>query len=238
MPMLLPLRLLRTKHQGVGEHERKEDDAGAELVAATAGDDEEGDLRALCDAFAKDDGVGGGTAVGRARAGDDKDDASGGGDADGGMEWGAVANGGTVASDNDTEVSGEVRCTTFTQDNDGVEEILAAGFTTGAGSDNAAVEVTTVRGEMEVRTVCGSACVVGLLLFCFWFLAAIHAVGALVLASLAAVQQTWHFLRGGKLLILMNLSWCSSASMLFPHLHVTVTLGTGSVVGKVFMEEI
>ena len=57
MPMLWPLRSLRTKREGVGEHERKEDDAGAELVAATAGDDEEGDLWALCDAFAKDDGV-------------------------------------------------------------------------------------------------------------------------------------------------------------------------------------
>ena len=102
------------------------------------------------------------------------------------------------------------------------------------------MEVTTVRGETEMRTACALVCFVEavLFLFCFWFLAAIHSVGALVLASLAAVQQTWHFLRGGKLLILMNLSWCSTASMLFPHLHVTVTLGTGSVVGKVFMEEI
>jgi hypothetical protein len=43
MPMLWPLRSLRTKREGVGEHERKEDDAGAELVAATAGDDEAAD---------------------------------------------------------------------------------------------------------------------------------------------------------------------------------------------------
>ncbi len=131
-----------------------------------------------------------------------------------------------------------MRCTTFTQDDDGVEEILAAGFTTWAGTDDGAVDVTTVRGGTEVRTACGLACFVRsiLFLFCFWFLAAIHAVGAMVLASLAAVQQTWHFLRGGKLLILMNLSWFSSGSMMFPHLHVTA-LGTGNVSGKVLMDE-
>jgi hypothetical protein len=133
--MPLPLRSLRTKSQGAGGDELKEDDAGAELVAATAGD-EEGVLRVVCDAFAEDDGVGGGTMVGRARADDDKDDADGGEDADGGIEGGAVASEATVASDDDAEGGGTVRCTTFTQLDDGVEETLAAGFTTGAGTDD------------------------------------------------------------------------------------------------------
>ena len=238
MPMPLPLRSLRTKSQGAGEDELIEDDAGAELVATTAGDEEGALMRTVCDAFAEDDGVGEGTVMGRARADDDKDDADGGEDADGGIEGGAVARGATVASDEDAEGGGTVRCTTFTQDDDGVEEILAAGFTTWAGTDDGAVDVTTVRGGTEVRTACGLACFVRsiLFLFCFWFLAAIRAVGAMVLASLAAVQQTWHFLRGGKLLILMNLSWFSSGSMMFPHLHVTA-LGTGNVSGKVLMDE-
>ncbi len=135
MPMPLPLRSLRTKSQGAGEDELKEDGAGAELVAATAGD-EEGVLRAVCDAFAEDDGVGGGTMVGRARADDNKDDANGGEDVDGGIEGGAVASGATGASDDDAEGVGTVRCTTFTQDDDEVEATLAAGFTTGAGTDN------------------------------------------------------------------------------------------------------
>ena len=119
----------RRARGGAGEEELKEDDVGAELVAATAGD-EEGVLRAVCDAFAADDSVGGSTMVGRARADDNKDDA------DGGTEGGAVASGATGASDDDAEGVGTVRCATFTQDDDEVEETLAAGFTTGAGTDD------------------------------------------------------------------------------------------------------
>ena len=136
MPMPLPLRSLRTKSQGAGEDELIEDDAGAELVATTAGDEEGALMRTVCDAFAEDDGVGEGTVMGRARADDEKDDADGGEDADGGIEGGAVARGATVASDEDAEGGGTVRCTTFTQDDDEVEETLAAGFTTGAGTDD------------------------------------------------------------------------------------------------------
>ena len=112
----------------------KEDDAGAaELVATTAGDEEDV-LRAVCDAFIE--GVGGGTVMGRTSADDDKDDADGSDDSDGRIEGGAVASGATVASDDDAEGGGTVRCTTFTQLDDGVEETLAAGFTSGAGTDD------------------------------------------------------------------------------------------------------
>ena len=125
---------MRKKSKGAGEGERKEDDAGAaELVAATAGDEEDV-LRAVCDAFTE--GVGGGTVMGRTSADDDKDDADGSEDSDGGKEGGAVASGATGASDDDAEGVGTVRCTTFTQDDDEVEETLAAGFTTGAGTDD------------------------------------------------------------------------------------------------------
>ena len=191
---------MRTKSQGTGEGERKEDDAGAaELVAATAGDEKDILETAVCDAFTE--GVGGGTVMGRARADDNKDDADGGEDVDGGIEGGAVASGATGASDDDAEGVGTVRCTAFAQDDDGVQGTLAAGFKTGAETDDCvAAEVTAMPGETEVRKACGLACFVELVLFlfCFWFLAAMDSVGALVLASLAAVQQTWHFLRGGK----------------------------------------
>ena len=132
--MPLPLRSLRTKSQGAGEDELKEDGAGAELVAATAGDEKDILETAVCDAFTE--GVGGGTVMGRTSADDDKDDADGSEDSDGGKEGGAVASGATGASDDDTEGVGTVRCTTFTQDDDEVEETLAAGFTTGAGTDD------------------------------------------------------------------------------------------------------
>ena len=87
MPMLLPLRSLRTKSQGAGESERKEDEAGAaELVAATAGDEKDILETAVCDAFTE--GVGGGTVMRRTSADDDKDDADGSEDSDGGKEAG------------------------------------------------------------------------------------------------------------------------------------------------------
>ena len=133
MPMLLPLRSLRTKSKGAGEGERKEDDT-AKLVAATAGDEKDILKTAVCDAFTE--GVGGGTGMGRTSADDDKDDADGSEDSDGGKEGGTVASGATGASDDDAEGVGTVRCTTFTQDDDEVEETLAAGFTTGAGTDD------------------------------------------------------------------------------------------------------
>ena len=125
--MLLPLRSLRTKSQGAGEDELKEDDACAELVVTTAGDEEGVLMRAVCDAFAEDDGVGEGTVVGRARADDNKNDADGGEDADGGIEGGAVASGATVASDDNAEGGGTVRCTTLTQDG-GVGGTCGGGF--------------------------------------------------------------------------------------------------------------
>ncbi len=62
------------------------------------------------------------------------------------MEGGAVARRATVASDDDTEQCGTVRCTTLTHDDD-IGEAVAAGFTTGAGTDDCDVgEVTTVCG--------------------------------------------------------------------------------------------
>jgi len=106
----------------------KEDDAGAaELVATTAGDEEDV-LRAVCDAFTE--GVGEGTVMGRTSADGDKD-ADGSGDSDGGKEE-AEAGRETV-----TEVVG-----------------CAIGVVTeevGAG------EGTTVRGGAAVRTIHGVA---------------------------------------------------------------------------------
>ena len=169
---------MRTKSKGAGESERKEDDAGAaELVAATAGDEEDV-LRAVCDAFTE--GVGGGTVMGRTSADGDKDDADGSEDSEGGKE-GAVAGRETV-----TEVVG-----------------CAIGVVTeevGAG------EGTTVRGGAAVRTIRGVADILERV-FILFLEALRGADDDLARASFAALQQTWHLLRAGKPLVLINRSW-------------------------------
>ena len=82
-----------------------------------------------------------------------------------------------------------------------------AGCTIGVVTEEVgAGEGMTVRGGAAVRTIRGVAGFLERELILF--LAALRgAADDLALASLAAVQQTWHLLRAGKPLVLMNRSW-------------------------------
>ena len=135
------------------------------------------------------------------------------GDASDGAEMGFA----TVADEHEVgDVVEGGKATRCAQDGGGVVERAVAGCETVADvvgctigvvtEEVCAGEGTTVRGGAAVRTIRGVADFLERVLILF--LEALRgAADDLARASFAALQQTWHLLRAGKPLVLMNRSW-------------------------------